>query len=170
MKLTYSYDSFRRPKIILGIILTTFSILTIFNNWIQSFVTIIISLFLFGITFKLEIDTQSKTYRIYRSIFGIKSGVYKELKEYSAITLLVARGKRNILSPRFISTLSFSDEEYDVYITNSSHRKKLFIQRLTSKEKANQLIELLEKELELPYEKYNPKLTQATQNRIRRRR
>jgi len=167
--ISLSHDSFRTPKYLFGLGLLLLGILAIQNEIIVGLILLSLSLLLFAFTSGLEINTENKSYRHYKSTFGLKRGEWKPLSKYTAQIILKKTGKRKVLGPSLARELSFSSSEYELYLTDSTHRLRFFIKSFEYPDSARIYARKLFQELNIPLEKYSPKISDKTRARIERR-
>jgi hypothetical protein len=120
---------------------------------------------------KIELDPKKKQYRLFTSIVGIKMGKWLSLEDFPYITILKKREVTTTYSRASNTPATTGDDTfYGIYLLNKSHRKKLLITRLSTREEATAHLDRLSVELVLTVTKYAPALSAASQKRARGRR
>lgn len=118
----------------------------------------------------VEIDTENNQYRNYRSFLGFKTGKWKPLKSYCAIIILARKEGRGIWGFSMAFSYRQVNKNFDVFLTNSIHRSRLYLETFDDKNKALEFAYKIEEDTQLPVEIYNPQISQATRDRINQRR
>src|SRR5690606_2243141 len=80
----------------------------------------------------LEIDLQKGAYRIFRSFLNRKSGNWKPLSSFEAQIILKKDGGINLVGPRPGFGTYISKVEYQVFLTDQTHRKRLYLAHFDS--------------------------------------
>jgi len=166
--LSLNQDPFRPPKFVLGFVLLLFGVLIIIHEPIFGLILISLSLLLLT-SYGLEIDSEKKTFRLYKSTFGLKRGGWHPLSTYTAQIILKKTGKRKVLGPHLAFEMNFSSSVYELYLTDSTHRSRLYIKSFDDADSAKVYAQKLVKTLNLPLENYSPKISEKTRERIEKR-
>ncbi len=108
----------------------------------------------------VKIDIPNKQYQYYFSVFGISVGKWQKWKGYSCIVLKSSRKKQdrrltNDFIDRESSTRRFMTSE--VYMMDSSHRKKLFCGSFEKASDAKNKAKEISKQFNFPIQKFTPK-------------
>ena len=118
----------------------------------------------------LEFDMAKSKFRAFNQLFGIRIGKWKDLSPYSSIIVLSKRKKMKRLRFKMAFEDSIPIKVHEVYLTNKHHVKRLPLATFNTKERADAFAKEYAEVLQRPVEPYNPTRSQATLNRIRRRR
>lgn len=116
----------------------------------------------------IQIDLESRRFRKYICIFGIKHGVWITLNNYPYITIL----HKNIVTTAYSRSnrpATTSDENYfDICILNDTQQEKIIIKRLKSKEQAIREVKEFAEKMNVKFVDYNPLRSKKTKEISRR--
>ena len=115
-----------------------------------------------------EIDLEERTIREFNKLLFLDFGGEKSLDNYKSLSILGTTIGYSVLS-RGQRSSSDKDKYYDVCLLNQTHRQRQVVKRCTSKEEALNEAKILSQKLDLPIEKFSPKLSSRTTQRSRRR-
>lgn len=158
-------DIFRIPKYIFGTLLLIGGLYAGFFHKAEFYVIAPIGLLLLVHTSGLELDFESGKYRLFTKFFDCKKGEWLSLASYTALIILRKDGKTNLVATRstFSSTLRYN--EYQVFLTDQTHRKRLYLKHFDTAEQAKKFaLDFMEK-TDIPLEKYNPVISEQTRMR-----
>ena len=138
------------------------------NPLIISSVVLIGSLGL-GFSYGIQLDNQNNTFRQFNSFLGIKYGPWQSLNDFDSI-YIVKRTIRSSTNAGFlVSTSSFTNEQFEIYISDKSQLKRVLIKTFKSEEDAKALAISFEEKFKLKLTDYQPKLSQKSRLRKKRR-
>jgi len=138
------------------------------NPLIISSVVLIGSLGL-GFSYGIQLDNQNNTFRQFNSFLGIKYGPWQSLNDFDSI-YIVKRTIRSSSNAGFlVSTSSFTNEQFEIYISDKSQLKRVLIKTFKSEEDAKALAISFEEKFKLKLTDYQPKLSQKSRLRKKRR-
>lgn len=139
-----------------GYLAILFGMLSIVESPIFALVFILIGIYLSFTYHGIDLDIKSDKYRNYVSYTGIKvASAWKNLQPYSDLCILKTResSARYSMSNQSNTT---SESYFDIFLLNESHRKKIFVERFSDLDSAQEKVFLLAKELNKKHTKYNP--------------
>ena len=154
MILTYSDKSIRTLQIV-KVFSSLFFLLfiTIISPWLFT-LAILTPLFLFY-KIGIEIDTSNQKYRRYEQLLR-KKGIWKDLNNYNSVVVKPHRGQRKIYHVYSGATRPYLLSSYEIYLTNETQGKKLFINSFKDKTYALKYAEDLALKINFKVEKYKP--------------
>jgi len=125
---------------------------------------IIAGIFVLSSSYGSQIDTESKKFREYGSMFGVKRGEWKPLEKMPYISVLKGRTGMRVYSSSNRSTSAINDR-YEVYLLNESHRKKCLIQKFEDTKHARKFAEELASRINVSLVQYSPVVSQKSRSR-----
>lgn len=147
------------PKVAIygGYVAILIGMLSLAESSLLGFVFILIGIYLSFTYHGIDIEIASDKYRNYVSYIGIKvASAWKSLNPYSDLCILKTRESSARYSMSNQSNTS-SESYFDIFLLNSSHRKKIFVERFSDLESAKEKAMMLANESNKKYTKYNPK-------------
>lgn len=159
-------DLFRIPKFIFGalFIIGGFGV-GILKEQTEIFLMIPIGVALLAHSAGLELDFENQKYRQYSSFFGKKKGEWFSLESYSALIILRKDGKTSLSTTRATISSTLRYNEYQVFLTDQTHRKRLYLKHFDTHEQARKFaLDFMEK-TEIQLERFDPVISQQTRNR-----
>ena len=117
----------------------------------------------------IEINCTSRKYRLFKSVLGLKKGEWKNIDFFKGIIIRAKSGSKELMGPNLALMPTVRGMSFDIYMVDETHRKKLLIKSFKSKSKGLDFAKKLSSQVNLPFQKYNPKISQATLERKRRR-
>ncbi len=111
------------------------------------------------------VDFTNKKYKDYTSFFGIRQGNWNSLDAYPYISVLHRKVTTTAFSRANRPTTTGSKTYYDIFLLNSTHRKKLMIKRHMERDQAIIDAKELAGKLGLQLTDYNPAVSQKTRAR-----
>lgn len=117
-----------------------------------------------------DISTSTNHAREYHQIFYIKTGKWKTIAPYSDLCVIKIgkTAKRTDLTGANSTGLDKSKNE--VYLMTYDHRKRFLVKVCNTVREANEESEFLADALDKKVAAFNPKISEATQARLRQRR
>jgi hypothetical protein len=155
----------RIPKLIFGILFVFAGLIFTYFELYQFLFFTPLGVILLSHNSGLELDFENQKYRQYSSFFGKKKGEWLSLASYTALIILRKDGKTNLVATRstFSSTLRYN--EYQVFFTDLTHRKRLYLKHFDTHEQAKIFaLDFMEK-TGIPLERFDPVISQQTRNR-----
>lgn len=155
----------RIPKLIFGILFVFAGLIFTYFELYQFLFFTPLGVILLSHNSGLELDFENQKYRQYSSFFGKKKGEWLSLASYTALIILRKDGKTNLVATRstFSSTLRYN--EYQVFLTDHTHRKRLYLKHFDTHEQARKFaLDFMEK-TGIPLERFDPVISQQTRNR-----
>lgn len=116
----------------------------------------------------IQINAESKQYRSYSHIFGMKFGAWKSLNSYCYLSVLPRKDSYRAYSYA-MSSMTDSDNYFGIFLLSQNHRKKLEIRRHGQKDAAFVEAQEIAEILNLKLVKYQPQVSKSTQIRRRAR-
>lgn len=159
-------DIFHIPKLIFGalFIIGGFAI-GLLHEKIEVFLAIPVGIALLAHSTSLELDFENQKYRQCTSFFGKKKGDWFSLETYKAVIILQKDGKTSVVSTNMLAASTISLREHQVFLTDQTHRKRLYLKHFDTHEQARKFaIDFMEK-TGIPLERFNPVISQQTRNR-----
>jgi len=158
-------DIFKIPKLIFGILFILAGIVSIYFHQYGNLVVVPIGLLMLTHSSGLELDFESGKYRVFTKFFGKKKGEWRSLASYTALIILRKDGKTNLVATRstFSSTLRY--HEYQVFLTDQSHRKRLYLKHFDTADQAKKYTSDFMEKTGIPLERFNPVISEETRNR-----
>ncbi len=158
-------DVFKLPKLIFGILFIFGGIIAGFFHKAELYFIVPIGVLMLGHTSGLELDFESRKYRLFTKFFGRKKGEWRSLASYTALIVLQKDGKTAIASTNMLASTTISLREYQVFLTDQSHRKRLYLKHFDTAEQARKFaLDFMEK-TRIPLERFNPVISEQTRNR-----
>ncbi len=158
-------DAFKKPKWIFGSLAIGFGILASLEGVSYLSVLIPIGVFLFLVSSGLEIDTANMRYRYYKSFVNLRRGQWKSFASYSASTILKKQGAKVRPGPKLAYEHRMILEEHQVFLTDQSHRKRLYLKHFDTAEQARKYALGFKEKTGIPLERFNPVISEQTRNR-----
>lgn len=113
----------------------------------------------------LELDFESGKYRVFTKFFRHKKGEWRSLAYYSAVIVLRKEGKTSFATIRSTLSSTIRYHEYQVFLTDQSHRKRLYLKHFDTADQARKFaLDFMEK-TGIPLERFNPVISEQTRNR-----
>jgi hypothetical protein len=158
-------DIFKIPKLIFGILFIVAGIASAFFKQYENMLVIPVGLSLLAHSAGLELDFENQKYRQYYSFFGKKKGDWFSLETYKAVIILQKEGKTSVVSTNMLASSTISLREHQVFLTDQTHRKRLYLKHFDTHEQARKFaLEFMEK-TGIPLERFDPVISQQTRNR-----
>jgi hypothetical protein len=159
-------DLFRIPKYLFGVLFIIGGFAAgILQEKNEVFLMIPIGIALLAHSSGLELDFENQKYRQYNSFFGKKRGGWLSLASYSALIILRKDGKTNLSTTRATISSTLRYNEYQVFLTDQSHRKRLYLKHFDTEELARKYALSFMEKTGIPLERYNPVISEETRNR-----
>ena len=144
-----------------GYIFLAFGVLTVTSNWILGSILICASIFISFSFCGLEIDLKTKRYKEFSIYFGIKAGKWTSLDQILYVTILHNKEIYEIHSRANITT-SDSENFFEVYMLDKSHREKILVKRFKNPDLAINYSNKISSILNIELTKYNPVVSTST--------
>jgi hypothetical protein len=165
MKTTIHQDIFNIPKFIFGILFIVCGLLGGYFHKTELVVFIPIGISLLAHSAGLELDFENQKYLQYTSLFGKKKGEWRSLASYTALIILRKDGKTNLSTTRSTISSTLRYHEYQVFLTDQSHRKRLYLKHFDTAEQARKFaVDFMEK-TGIPLERFNPVISEQTRSK-----
>ncbi len=103
----------------------------------------------------LELSSDGKSFRLFRSIFGLKYGKWQQIP-FTVVSVLSKSYTESFYS-RTNRSISDSNLKHEVYFLSSNHRNKQFICSFQNSNSAVEKAKEIASFCHLKTEKYNPK-------------
>lgn len=147
-KITYFLTG---PYIFFGLIFIAGVIMGILHSdWIMTGVCATISWYLLGTFSGVEINTETRNFKIYNRHFGVfKTGHWRSLSEFVGLTLVPMKKTYQVYSRSNRSNVS-EKQEYRIYLVNHARKPAIEIKRCHSEEKGQNSLDELAIWLHLP--------------------
>jgi hypothetical protein len=155
----------RIPKLIFGILFVFAGMIFTYFELYQFLFFTPLGVILLSHNNGRELDFENQKYRQYHSFFGKKRGDWLSLASYSTLIILRKDGKTNLSTTRSTISSSLRHNEYQVFLTDSSHRKRLYLKHFDTPEQARKYALGFMEKTGIPLEKYNPLISTETRNR-----
>jgi hypothetical protein len=159
-------DLFRIPKFLFGaLFIIGGSAVGILFEKVEAFMMIPIGIALFAHSAGLELDFENQKYQQYTSLFGKKKGEWRSLASYTALIILRKDGKTNLSTTRATISSTLRYHEYQVFLTDQSHRKRLYLKHFDTADQAKKYTSDFMEKTGIPLERFNPVISEETRNR-----
>lgn len=155
---------FPLPVIIIGTLISFIGLISLIKITIFGILLIPMLLLFITSTYGIDIDYKNKLYREYESYLGFKRGNWKNLDELSFITVLKSRKGMAFYSQSNRRT-SLMDDNFEVYLLNETHRRKILIQKFDNKELAKKYTVKISPLIDKEIVQFNPVVSKKTRNR-----
>lgn len=143
----------------------TVGVLITLGNPIIGLLVVLVGGFISFTSTGIQIDVENKKYKHYSSYYGIKQGQWKTLDSYPCLAILQSRQSSTTHSIGNISSITNSENYYDIYLLDKTHRQKLLIKRLKNKEQASKDAKEFAENLGVEFTTYNPVISAKTRSR-----
>ncbi len=150
--------SFSQPLIYVGYTLIIFGLYTLINAIVPGLIVTLIGIFIGFSSTGLTLNPNTKEFREYTIMFGIRVGKWQSLENYPDLSLLKRTIGYSALS-RGQRELSDSDSYIDICLLSKSHRKKILVKRMQNKEEALIDAKLIAEKMGLNLTAYAPKVS-----------
>ena len=150
--------------VFMGLTCMLFSIFIMIESPILGLIILIVGSFLGLSSYGSEIDITNQKFREYGSMFGIKSGKWEDLNTMPFIGVFKSKSGYLIYSRSTNSTTDI-DDFYDVCLMNTTHRRRLVLQKFKTKNEALNFVHSLENKIDSKLTEYNPRQSEKTINR-----
>lgn len=169
---TYKFGNYFPVKIIVfALLFMLYGFYLINSDFIGVGCFLIIGSFLIATTkYGVEIikENSSKKYRTYYTYFGVKTGKWTSIENYPYIAILNKKMSYN-MSSLGAKSLKFTEEFYEIYLLNQTHRHKLLIKSSSDLEEISNGIKKIAQDLNVEYVQYSPVVSEKTAARRRNR-
>ena len=116
-------------------------------------------------TYGIRFNLPTQKYKEYTSVLGIKLGKWKSYQSFSFLTILRSKQVGTHKFGGFIPFGRYEVVDYDIYLLNKTHLRRIMVGTYDDEEKANRKAQELAGALGMEMVRYNP----AGSKRIRRR-
>lgn len=160
--------TFPRPIWVLGLIVTFVGVLIAVEIYPLGIIFGLVGLSIITSRTGFEFDENQIQFRSFKQSLGVKRGEWESLNMYPNLSILTERtsfkryGQSN-------TGKTFSDTRYNIYLLNSTHRKKILVQSYKNQESAHEAIQKISTENNLKIVKYQPVISESSR-KIRERR
>jgi hypothetical protein len=153
--------SFHPTARIIGFLLTILGAIMIGTMTVLGlsigFAIALTGLFLVTSASGFQVNFSKAVFREYTSFMGVKRGQWESLNYYPYLSVMLANRTLRASDITGVSSVTFTNESYGLYLLNKTHRKKVLVKRLTGRKESQQkevayLAEKFKKELV----RYNP--------------
>jgi hypothetical protein len=135
------------------------------EGYLVAIICFVLSLYVLLLRKGIAFDTDKEQYSQYVSLLGYTSGEWKSYAAYPDLVILRKRIKRTTLS-RGNATISETDFQYEIYLMDAKHRKRLLIAKRKKEEEARKESQEWSAFLKRKYAIYSPVLSaQSKRNR-----
>lgn len=152
------------PGIFAGYVMLGLGILILFSYPLGGLVLLMAGIFISFSTSGVQIDPRERQIKDYTKCFGIAFGKWENIEIYKDISVLSTRQTYTAYSRANVS-MTDAEKFYDVYLLDTTHRKKMKVKRCKGQEEALKEAQLLAEMLELNFTKYNPVISSRTRAR-----
>jgi hypothetical protein len=160
-----SQDAFRKPKWIFGGLILIFALSNIIQGYYTFIPLALLGTSLLLMSSGLEIDLEHKRYRLFKSIARRRSGEWQPFRDYTTIIILSKQGSKFRLGPKLAYEHETKMLEYQVFLTDQNHRKRLYLKHFDTEEQARKYALSFMEKTGIPLERYNPVISEETRNR-----
>jgi hypothetical protein len=155
----------RIPKLIFGIIFVFAGFVFAFYELFQFLFFPPMGVLLISHNTGIELDFENQKYRQFTAFFGWKRGEWRSLASYTALIILRKDGKTNLSTTRSTISSTLRYHEYQVFLTDQSHRKRLYLKHFDTDDLAQKYaLDFMEK-TGIPLERFNPLISEQTRSR-----
>ena len=138
------------------------------NPLIISGVSLVGSLVL-GFSYGVQLNDKNHSYRQFKSFLGFKYGPWISLNDIDTIFIIKRPIRTSSNAGFLVSTSSFANEQFELYISNNSQLKRIPIKTFKTEDDAKALALRIEEKFKLKLTAYHPKLSSKSQQRKERR-
>lgn len=155
--------SFAPATVVAGYVFIVIGIATLFSSYIAGIILMIIGIIIAFSYFGVMLNSNTKEYKEYNSICGIRIGSWKSYDGFPQMSVLRNKVVTNAFSRSNRSANTSSDIVYDICLLSSNHRQKVVIQKAKDETKSIQEANELAKILGVELSTYKPVLSAKTQ-------
>jgi hypothetical protein len=156
---------FPKPLVLLGYIGILFGLLGLRESILTGLTISTVSALISFNQGTLVIDVVNQRLKNYPFLFGLKLGSWISIKPYTEIAVLRMNVSERTFGGRTNKSVIDKKVFFDIYLLDSSHTKKLVINRYTDYESAIEVAESLAAQISKRFTKYNPVRTNSTKRR-----
>lgn len=149
----------------LGYIVVLFGIVGVGENIYSGVGFLILGLWFAFTNGVIELDSETKRFRQYPFLFGVKLGRWRSVVEYKDIAVLGSTINETTYGGMTSRSVTTKNKGFEICLLTQSHRKKIVIARFKNKEKAVKMRNEIGECLHLRVTKYNPVISNTTRKR-----
>ena len=153
-----------------GFIVLFAGLIAFIFNLLIGLVVILVGAIMAFSTHGFQLDGKKFRCRECYNFLGFKTGDWNRLEDYPDISIRYSIQTSSAFSRAHVEMETGRDQFYSVCLLNSSHRKRLVVQKLKVKEEAENLARELSQKWDKKFTVYNPKISAKTQLRKRKSR
>lgn len=162
-------SSFATPIVLVGIVISMAGIISLIESPLLGIGLTLAGAFFWSSSYGIQLDKGNNRFREYGSIFGIKRGEWKALKELPYVSVLNARSSSTMFSQSNRSTTHVEDY-LKVCLLDREHRRKVTVKKFTESDQALAYGKQLAVDLEKELVTYSPHVSAQSRERRRPRR